>query len=66
MPKQSEKLADNKMLALTIKQFCQRVGISRSSVYLYAKKGQIRLTRICGRTVICASEIDRLLNGTAA
>lgn len=37
-----------------------RLGIGRTSVYEMAKAGQIKLIKIAGRTLIPASEIERL------
>ncbi len=53
-------------LALRVRPFCQRIGISPASFYKYVGLGKIRVVKIAGRTLIPAAEVDRLLReGTA-
>jgi excisionase family DNA binding protein len=54
----------DKPRARRIPDACRAIGISRSHIYLLAKKGHLRLVRIGGRTVVPETEIDRLLAET--
>ncbi|HEY8162619.1 MAG TPA: helix-turn-helix domain-containing protein [Methylocystis sp.] len=57
---------NDSQLAYRVKDFCPRIGISASTFWKYVKVGRIRVIRIGGRTLVPASEVDRLLNGEAA
>jgi excisionase family DNA binding protein len=48
--------------AFSIPEACQRLGISRSSIWKYAKLGKIKLIRIGGRTLAPSYEVERLLS----
>lgn len=54
-----------KPLAYRVKPFCRRVGISPASFYKYVGLGKIRIVKIGGRTLVPASEAERLLSGGA-
>jgi excisionase family DNA binding protein len=54
-----------KPLAYRVKSFCRRVGISPATFYKYVGLGKIRVIKIGGRTLIPASEAERLLSGGA-
>jgi excisionase family DNA binding protein len=41
---------------------CRVMGLSRSTLYSLAKKGELRFVKVAGRTLVPESEIDRLLN----
>lgn len=41
-------------------------GASVASLYRWASQGKIRLTKVGGRTLVSASEIQRLIAGEAA
>jgi excisionase family DNA binding protein len=47
--------------AFRVNSACYALGISRSHLYSLEKKNQIRLIRIGGRTLVPATEIERLL-----
>ena len=47
-------------LALRVAEYCSRVGISRASFYKYVKRGEIRIVKIAGRTLVPASEFASL------
>ena len=47
-------------LALRVKDFTKRIGISQSSFWLHVKNGKIRVIRICGRTLIPYDEVERI------
>jgi excisionase family DNA binding protein len=49
--------------AWRVNDFCEAHGISRSKLYELAKKHEIRLIKIGGRTLVPDSESDRLLEG---
>lgn len=61
----SQELAGRKAtiepLALTVKDACRALSISRSHLYVLAADGKLRLTRLGSRTLISMSEIRRLL-----
>jgi excisionase family DNA binding protein len=40
---------------------CRVMGLSRSTLYALAKKGNLRFVKVAGRTLVPESEIDRLL-----
>lgn len=52
-------------LALTVKDFCRKFNISRSTLYKYEKNGSIRLIRAFGKTLVPTDEVRRLLGGAA-
>jgi predicted site-specific integrase-resolvase len=54
-----------KPLAYRVKPFCQRVGISPATFYKYVGLRKIRVVKIGGRTLVPASEAERLLSGEA-
>jgi excisionase family DNA binding protein len=47
-------------LAYPIKQACQMLSIGRTSLYEMVKKGELKLIKIAGRTLVPRSEIVRL------
>lgn len=49
--------------AYSMQEAADLLGVSRSHVYNLAERGQLRLVRIGRRTVVPATEIDRLLAG---
>lgn len=51
----------NDRLAYPITEAAQQIGISRSGLYELKKRGQIEFTRINGRVVIKATELNRFL-----
>lgn len=53
-------------LAYQVKLFCNSVGISPATFYKYVNLGEIRIIKIGGRTLVPASEVERLLSGGAA
>ena len=46
--------------AFPINDACLALGIKRTSLYDLAKKGQLKLIKIAGRTLVPRSEIERL------
>lgn len=48
--------------AYRIVDACRALGVGRSTIYKLAAEGKLRLVRIGGRTVVPASEIERLAN----
>jgi predicted site-specific integrase-resolvase len=59
------KAEAEKPLAYRVKPFCQRVGISPATFYKYVGLRKIRVVKIGGRTLVPASEAERLLSGGA-
>jgi excisionase family DNA binding protein len=60
---QLTKAPDPAPLAYTVKNACRLLSISRSTLYLLASQGKLRLIKVSGRTLIPASEIARLIGG---
>jgi excisionase family DNA binding protein len=58
---EAAKAPDPVPLAYTIKNACRLLSVSRSTLYAMASKGELRLVKISGRTLLPASEIARLL-----
>jgi len=50
-------------LAYTVKAACRLLSISRSTLYVLASQGQLRLIKVAGRTLVPAAEIARLIGG---
>ena len=48
--------------AYRIVDACRALGVGCSTIYKLAAEGKLRLVRIGGRTVVPASEIERLAN----
>lgn len=46
--------------AYRVNDACNALGISRSLLYKLAKANKIRLVRVAGRTLVPATEIDRV------
>ena len=46
-------------LAYPVSEAAQQLGISRSRMYLLKDQGRIQFTRIDGRVVVKASELER-------
>jgi excisionase family DNA binding protein len=47
--------------ALRINEFCARYGLSRSTTYKLVKRGQLRLVKIAGRSLVAVDDAERLL-----
>jgi hypothetical protein len=56
----SERNDTDNPLAFRVKPFCQRIGISPSTFWKYAKLKKIRVIRIGGRTLVPADEVLRI------
>lgn len=54
-----------KPLAYRVSPFCRVIGIGRSTFYELVKRGEIRVVKIGGRTLVPASEAERLLSEAA-
>jgi excisionase family DNA binding protein len=50
-------------LALTVKQFTERMNISRATVYKLVAAKKLRTVKLAGRTLIPQAEVARLLAG---
>jgi len=46
--------------AYRVNEACEALGIRRTLLYRLAKSGELRLLKICGRTLVPRSEIERL------
>lgn len=51
--------------AFRVNSACALLQISRSTLYLLAARGELRLIKVAGRTLVPASEIRRLLGEAA-
>ncbi|MGH6987322.1 MAG: helix-turn-helix domain-containing protein [Caulobacteraceae bacterium] len=48
-------------LALTIPNACRAIGVGRTWLYEAARRGDLKLIRLGGRTVVPMTELRRLL-----
>jgi hypothetical protein len=55
-----KKNSDLARSAYPVDEGCHKLGIGRTSLYAMAQTGHIRLIKIAGRTLVPASEIERL------
>lgn len=46
--------------AYRVRTACHELGIGKSTLYKLASEGKVRLVRIAGRTLVPATEVDRL------
>ena len=56
----SEKKETESPLALRVKPFCRRLGISPSTFWKYRKAGKIKVIRIGGRVLVPEAEALRI------
>jgi hypothetical protein len=49
-------------LALRVKDFCARVGISPATFWKYTRLEKIHTIRIGGRVLVPMTEVNRILN----
>ena len=54
------KTLDGAPLAHRVPDFCDRLGICKSTFWKYVKAGKIRVIRIGGRTLVSHAEAVRL------
>ncbi len=59
----SSKIETDAPLAYRVRDFCRKVGISSSTFYKNVGLGKIRVVKIGGRTLVPATEAERLLEG---
>jgi len=52
-------------LALRVPDACRAVGCGKTWLYAEAKKGNLKLTRLGGRTVVSMAELRRLIGEAA-
>jgi excisionase family DNA binding protein len=56
-----------RMKLLTVKEACERLRISRATLYNLAKQGKIAFVKIGGKSLVREGDIDRLIaEGTGA
>lgn len=48
-------------LALRVRDFCTRIGISPSTFWVLVKSEKIKVIRISGRTLVPFAEVERIL-----
>ena len=56
-----EKTAEHEFRAYSVRQFCERLGISPSTLWKLLKLNKIKVIRVGGRTLIPHSELRRIL-----
>jgi excisionase family DNA binding protein len=56
----------NEPVALTVRDFAARLGVSESHIWKLLRENQLAAIRIGRRTLLPTSEIDRLLAQAAA
>lgn len=54
------KTNSRERLAYTVDEACRQLSIGRTSLYQMAKRNELRLIKIAGRTLVPRSELDRL------
>lgn len=52
---------DRPRLAYRVREFCEQVGICPATFYNRVRQGRIRTIKIADRTLVPASEVERLL-----
>lgn len=50
-------------LAYSIKQACEVSSLGKTTLYRHARRGNLRLVRVGGRTIIPAESLHSLLDG---
>ena len=53
-------------LAYSVDEACRQLSIGRTSLYQMAKRNELRLIKIAGRTLVPRSELDRLTRAERA
>lgn len=61
-----QKVTSLQPRAFTVPDTLRLLSISRSHLYALALKGEVRIVKIGHRTLVPASEIDRLVSGGSA
>ena len=56
----------NSRLAYSIKQACEVSSLGKTTLYRQANRGNLRLVRVGGRTLIPADSLRSLITGEAA
>jgi hypothetical protein len=54
---------EDKPLLIPIKRAAFLLGCCRATLYRMEKQNQIRIVRLLGRTMVPASEVDRIVKG---
>ena len=54
------QISPYRRLAYSVDEACRQLSIGRTSLYEMAKKDELRLIRIAGRTLVPRSELERL------
>jgi hypothetical protein len=54
---------DDKPLLIPIKRAAFLLGCCRETIYKMEKRSQIRIVRLFGRTMVPASEVERVVKG---
>ena len=52
---------EQKLCAMRVNDFCATIGIGRTKAYELINEGKLTAITIAGRTLIPASEVDRLI-----
>jgi excisionase family DNA binding protein len=52
-------------LAYGVPEACHKLSLGRTSLYQLAKDGKVRFVKLAGRTLVPATELERLLSEAA-
>ena len=52
--------------AMNVTEAAKALGVSRGTIYALRARGDLGFARICGKTVVLRSELDRYLGDLAA
>ncbi len=61
--KTATPLEDGELRALTIKDFCQRIGVSPATAYNLMARGDLKTFTVGKRRLVPVSELKRLIAG---
>ena len=64
--KEPSKLPFNERLAASISETAEKIGVSRNTVYLMLKQGQLSAVHCGARNMVTTASIRALLEGKAA
>jgi len=52
-------------LAFSVEEAAKKLGISKGLLYRLRREGKVKFVKLCGRTLMTADELARLLTGEA-
>ena len=60
-PIPTDQISSHEPLAYRVRDACKMAGIGKSLLYELAKAGEIKFTKIRGRTLVSRAELERLI-----